>query len=199
MICPSVKMSTLWLCPRVDILTSGHIILECRTDHHASFVYCLLVSMWHCFSSRQLPSISKQLVSDLWQSSVIADTDLVCVSRCLLTGLDFRQVLHQATTAEHGMRSPCHQTTRVRQVSASFIYRVSWLGLGRYWLSDYRSIRLLHYRMTIGPDSFSPIVVPIVRLAAVLSCDWYIRSADMHLASRAEVCLALPKYNTTSD
>ena len=22
----------------VDILTSGHIILECRTDHHASFV-----------------------------------------------------------------------------------------------------------------------------------------------------------------
>jgi len=38
-ICPSVKLSTLWLCPRVDILTSGHIILECRTDHHASFLY----------------------------------------------------------------------------------------------------------------------------------------------------------------
>jgi len=37
-ICPSVKMSTLGLCPCVDILTSGHIILECRTDHHASFV-----------------------------------------------------------------------------------------------------------------------------------------------------------------
>jgi len=37
-ICPSVKMSTLWLRPRVDILTSGHIILECHTDHHASFV-----------------------------------------------------------------------------------------------------------------------------------------------------------------
>jgi len=27
-------------CPRVDILTLGHIILECHTDHHASFVYC---------------------------------------------------------------------------------------------------------------------------------------------------------------
>ena len=26
-------------------------------------------------------------------------------------------------------------------------------------------------RMTIGPDSFSPIVVPIVRLAAALGCD----------------------------
>jgi len=36
---PSVKMSTLGLRTRVDILTSGHIILECRTDHHASFVY----------------------------------------------------------------------------------------------------------------------------------------------------------------
>jgi len=31
-------MSTLGLRPRVDILTSGHIILECRTDNHASFV-----------------------------------------------------------------------------------------------------------------------------------------------------------------
>jgi len=26
---------------------------------------------------------------------------------------------------------------------------------------------LLHYRMTIGPDSYSPIVVPIVRLAVM--------------------------------
>ena len=32
-------LNLIWLllCPRVDILTSGHI-LECRTDHHASFV-----------------------------------------------------------------------------------------------------------------------------------------------------------------
>jgi len=33
-------MSTRGLRPRVDILSSGHIILECRTDRHASFVYC---------------------------------------------------------------------------------------------------------------------------------------------------------------
>jgi len=52
----------------------------------------------------------------------MVDIDLVCVSRCLLTGLDFRQVLHQATTAERGMRSLCRQTAQVRQVSACFIY-----------------------------------------------------------------------------
>jgi len=39
---------------------------------------------------------------------------------------------------------------------------MSPLGLARQSLSDYRFGRLLQNRMTIGPDSFSPIVVPIV-------------------------------------
>ena len=47
MICPSVKMSTLGLRPHADILTSGHIILECRTDHHASYVYCTVLYQLH--------------------------------------------------------------------------------------------------------------------------------------------------------
>jgi len=34
----------------------------------------------------------------------------------------------------------------------------------------YRFGRLLHYQMTIGPDSFSPFVVPIVRLAVTEIC-----------------------------
>jgi len=37
-ICPSVKMSTLGLCPRVDILTSGHI----RMSHWPSCIICII-------------------------------------------------------------------------------------------------------------------------------------------------------------
>ena len=40
-ICPSVEMSMLGLRTRVDISTSGHIIiLACHTRHHVSFIYC---------------------------------------------------------------------------------------------------------------------------------------------------------------
>jgi len=41
-------MSTLGLRPRVDILTSGHITLECRTDHHASLVYVTWLEHCQC-------------------------------------------------------------------------------------------------------------------------------------------------------
>jgi len=38
-ICPEVKMSTLGLSPRIDILTSGHMILECRTMNIMHHLY----------------------------------------------------------------------------------------------------------------------------------------------------------------
>jgi len=48
-------MSTLGLCPRVDILTLGHI-LECRTDRHASFVYYGKIVVHEVLSESQIYS-----------------------------------------------------------------------------------------------------------------------------------------------
>ena len=43
LLCPSVKMSTLELCPRVDISTSGHIYVS--MSHSPSCVICIILCL----------------------------------------------------------------------------------------------------------------------------------------------------------
>ena len=80
-ICPEVKMSTLGLRPRVDILTSGHIILDCIISR----IICIMLN-----------TVSRSTVLSLY---------LMTLSPTLLLLL----LLRQAVNLKHHLwRNPIH-------------------------------------------------------------------------------------------
>ena len=55
--CPEVEMSTLGLCPHVDISSSGHIYFS--ISHSPSCIICIM--SWVCYLSNQYPTVTFQL------------------------------------------------------------------------------------------------------------------------------------------